>query len=291
MTLLLLAKYHLIIFNGRTDHSKNQIFIDRRNLFLNRFAQQFMPTPKPIVDIRYFESSVPNEDGHEPGEVGKILKLPKSVHFAGARIARKLGELGFSAGTVDHLYVNFTTASKSNQIAYAQKNPDTEHPWYRYVDVGVDAAKINRLSSRKLQQWLNTTTLDVTDFVSKTKKQKSIVAEVRRRVEEEGENLEIVHKTKETKTYSVEVSYRIGSKNGSSSAWVTYRDRQRNETRKGRLTTLNFYEDIFFLVASASISNGTIRFKPRPSFKAKIYNKKYKVPLSLQIADLPLVSD
>ena len=239
-----------------------------------------MPNNELILDIRYYESDVPNTEGTDPVDVGKLLKLPKFSDLAGARIARKLRELGFITGDFNHVYINFTTVLPPDEISYANRSVDRYHPWYRYVDVGVNPAKINKLSATKKQQWLNSITLQVAEFLAAKKaKQKAIVKEVREQLAIHGDAMPIVHKTKETKTYSVTVSYQIAPKIKESTAWVDYVDQKSGEHRRGCFAKLEFYEDILFLVSSISVKGGTIVFKPRASFKESRYNKNIRYRL------------
>ncbi len=249
-----------------------------------------MRNDKLILDIRYFESDTPNVDGFHPADLGKLLTLPrKSSALTGARIARKLRELGFTTGVFDHVYINFSTAAASGEVSFANRSEDRYHAWYRYVDVGVKKMQINRFSTKRKQAWLEAVTLQVMTFLAgKSKEQLAIVDEVCKQLTIHGDALPIVHKIKETKTYSVIVSYQIAPEMKQSTAWVEYVDRKTGQRRLGCFAKLEFYEDIFFLVSSVVVARGTIVFKPRSSFKADLYNKRYKVPITIDIDDLPI---
>src|SRR5262245_30252498 len=130
-----------------------------------------MPSDKRILDIRYFESDVPNVDGADPDYVGKHLSLPKFCDLVGARIARKLREFGFTTGKFNHVYINFSSAVRPEEISFAPRSGDRYHPSYRFVDVGVEAAQINKLSAKKKRAWLESVTLQVASFLAGKSKQ------------------------------------------------------------------------------------------------------------------------
>lgn len=254
-----------------------------------------MAKSKLILDIRYFESDVPNVDGTRPRQLGRLFDLP--VGQIGDRVARKLREFEFTTGgAFDHLYINFSTAVPESRIAYAERSMRAS-PRIRYLDFGADPKAVNRLSQRKKEAWVIAATFDAVTYVAgKDAKQLERIQRIRDLMEEYGDDMPIVHKTKETKTYSVEIYYRIatfGKKDGQgkkipSTVWVEYNDRRSGECRRGWVANLKFYEDIFFLASSIAVKSGQIILKPRTSFKARLYNKRYSVPLTIDIDDLEI---
>lgn len=117
--------------------------------YLRTLCDEPMVKNKLILDIRYFESDVPNVDGMSPQYVGRIFQLPVGFVMTGARIARKLREFGFTTGgAFDHLYINFSTAVPESTMAFAERNMRTL-PWIRYLDFGANPKAVNKLSERK----------------------------------------------------------------------------------------------------------------------------------------------
>jgi hypothetical protein len=251
-----------------------------------------MASGKLLNDIRYFETDEPNLDGCNPQDLGKLLKLPKSHVFTGARIARKSRQLGLTiADKFDHVYINFTSAEEPGSIRFASRSVDREDAWLRYVDVGVSFSKINQMTEVKKQYWLESITLDVMRLVvARSPNQLAIIDEVESLVREFGEELPIVHQIKETKSYSVAVFYRIAPEMKKSTAWIKYHDKSSGLKRVGCFAKLQFYEDIMFLVSGISVSKGFIKLSPRPSYKARLYNQRYKVPIEVDIESLPICS-
>ena len=251
---------------------------------------------KLIVDIRFFEADAPNESGMLPRRVGKLFDIQPGQ--TGDRVARKLRELGFTTGgAFDHVYINFTTAFPAGELSF----PDRDMcglQRFRFVDIGANPKAVNKLSKRKKRDWLTDAVFSAIEFIADENETKlKIVQSVRKEFDRDGENMRFTHKEKSTKTYSVVVSYEIatfGAKDSRgkklhSTAQVEYTDKKTGECRRGILAVLQFHEDIFFLVSSLTVKSGVITFKPRTSYKAKLYNKRYKVPLSVNVADLEIV--
>jgi hypothetical protein len=56
--------------------------------------------------------------------------------------------------------------------------------------------------------------------------------------------------------------------------------------RVGCFAKLQFYEDILFLVSGISISKRFRKLTPRPSYKARLYNQRYKIPIEVDVKSL-----
>lgn len=253
-----------------------------------------MENSKLILDIRYFESAVPNVDGTMPHQIGTLFDLPRAS--GNARIARKLRELGFkTGGAFDHLYINFSTALPLSNISFSERSV---LPRICCVDFGADPKIVNSLSKSEKETWIKDAIFAAVKFIAGDDKDRlKIIQAARHEIDEFGENTTITHKLKETKTYAVRVSYTIAThgkkdadgKSIRSKAWVDYHDKTTGQRRRGLVVSLKFYEDVYFLISSITVKAGEIIFKPRTSFKASLYNEKYNVPLSVKIAELDLV--
>jgi len=109
------------------------------------------------------------------------------------------------------------------------------------------------------------------------------VEQVGEQVLTQGTELEILVKHKETKSYTVRVTYQIFPLGCQSVAHVEYTDKKTGRQGKTVLTHLNELWDIWFLVSSVSVSKGVIRVAPRDSFQASMYTGGYPVPLELPV--------
>ncbi|MCA8959632.1 MAG: hypothetical protein KDC38_03930 [Planctomycetes bacterium] len=250
-----------------------------------------MPSPreKLILDIRYYESEVENVSGEStPDDLGKVYSFPHSTGPIGARIARKLRELGFSVGDFDHLYFNFTPLLPHGQCRLSSRIVDRR---VRYIDFGADPRRINRLGAVKKEAFVIASTFAaLRSIVAKKKRQLTRIDEVERLIHEHGSETEIMHKVKETKRYSVITSYQICPKGRQSIGFVTLVDKESGQSFKGKFARLQHYEDVFFLVGAISVSDGWITLKPRRSVKADVYTGRYRVPIEIAIDDLDAVT-
>ncbi|MDN3649549.1 hypothetical protein QWZ13_11545 [Reinekea marina] len=113
--------------------------------------------------------------------------------------------------------------------------------------------------------------------------QSALIKEVKSEIASKGSEIELLHKHKETKSYEVKLTYQIipnGSDN--SVAKIYYLDKKSSKAFTSEIE-LEFYEDLFFLASNISVSKGLITLKPRAPYRAEIYNKRYGVPISIQI--------
>ncbi len=244
-----------------------------------------MAKEKLILDIRYYESDVENIAGNSlPSGPGRLFQYPKSIHYLGARIARKLREKGFITGSFDHVYINFTTALGDGEARFS---PRETEPWLKYVDYGASPLRINNMSDAEKESFVASTTFDILRLAASGHSAQSVIIDdVQHHIELSGSEIEITHKTKDTKSYTVTVTYQIRPNGRRSLGFVEYVDKKTGNTSRGKFVELNDYEDIFALVGTISVSRGVICLKPRSSFKARLYTKKYEVPIEIPIAEL-----
>lgn len=243
---------------------------------------------KLILDIRYYESNIPNVNGASlPASIGTIFHFPGTCNVHGVRIARKLREIGFHCGNFDHIYVNFTNAVPENVIGFSPRTVHKENSWLRYLDFGLSPSRLNAMpDSQKIEVLLNST-FDVLRFAaSGNPDMLERIQEVVNLVELHGEKLEILHKKKETERHSISVFYQIHNPGMAATALLEFNDKYSGETRRGSFLELSRYEDIFFLVSEISFKNDCVTLKPRSSFKADFRNKQYKVPIIVPIKEL-----
>ena len=234
-----------------------------------------MPREKKILDIRYYSDRKLNSKG----KYVSIFTIKKESLFQGARIARKLRELGFITGDFHHVYINFTDKLSHSEITISKKPCEK---WFKYFDVGIDTKITNQFSSIDRQNFIEEKTFQVLSLINNN--QQILIDQVKKELSLKGSEIEILHKYKETKSYKLKLTYQIHPKNSDNSiAKVYYHNKKTNNTFTSQIV-LKFYEDIFFLASSISVNKGIIKLKPRSSFKAKIFNAKYNVPITIQIA-------
>lgn len=240
---------------------------------------------KLILDIRYFESDKENVDGSSlPSYVGKIFPFSKSVHSLGARIARKLRELGFLTGEFDHLYINYTTTLRETAFQLSQRIPDLR---IRYVDYGASPASVRAMDDTQREAFVATSTFEIlASLFGDDPKQEVLLMRVRKEMEAFGSDLEIIHKVKDTSTYRIIVSYQIRPHGIPSIGLIEYHDKKTGVAGKKPFIELKFYGDVFSLVGSIAVTKGIITLKARSSFKASLYTNRYQIPITIPVEQI-----
>jgi hypothetical protein len=232
-----------------------------------------------ILDIRYYEHGA-----NYPSTLGKEFVFSVDTESIGARIARKLREFGFALEAYDHLYIVFTGKIPENEIKAWSRIID---PRIRCIDYGASITAVGQMSAEKQFEFLYEATFDVLNFlIGKEKGNRQLITKAFEDIHKYNRKLEILHKQKETASYSLTVSYQIKPENEKSIGWVLYIDKKTSLSGKIPFIELEHYQDIFFLVSSISVSKGFIHLKPRNSFRAEIWNKRYSVPIEIPLERL-----
>ena len=175
-----------------------------------------------LKDIRYFESDKPNISGQSlPSYFGKILIPTKDTNYIGQRIARKLNELKFSYGEYDHIYINFTTVLKENEIKISDRKIENT---IKAIDYGLDQIKFNNLNELEKNKFIISATIEILKKISNS------------------ENFLLVEEM----------------------------EKQLNQF--GTELKINFKENQINLI-------------PKKSFRAYLYNGRYKIPIELSLKD------
>ncbi len=161
---------------------------------------------KPIRDIRFFKSVIPNTDGHS---LPSGMNNP-SLTVSARRIALSLREHGFSLGDFDHLYINLTTCPVQDGMALAGRSKDPYHPWYRYYDMSVTPEVYGELEelSDATELISRLTRLLVEHFATDDFGEEKITAAVRQALDE-GADMRIFYKEKKTATRTATVYLRL----------------------------------------------------------------------------------
>ena len=112
-----------------------------------------------------------------------------------------------------------------------------------------------------------------------------LVNQVERLIAEFDTEIKILYKSKETTAYKIDIYYQIASLSGGTQAIIEYENKKDNSCFRG-VQKLQFYDDIYSLVDTITLSNDRITFKPKKSFTADIHNERYKTPIELKLNEL-----
>jgi hypothetical protein len=239
---------------------------------------------KILKEIRFSESEIDNIEGNSlPNNFGKLFIATNDGVAIGQRIARKLNELKFISGEFDHIDINFTTVLKRDDFKISNRNVEK---WLKYIDYGLSPSDFNSLTDSEKELFLNKTTFKVLKTLyEKENQQLKAIDEVENLIRQFNSQININYKTKETNSYKIEISYQIKPNNGSSKAIIQYFDKKANFQGQ-TFFYLYFYDDIYPLVDAISVKGNTIILSPKKSFRADLYNQRYKTPLQFEISHL-----
>ena len=101
--------------------------------------------------------------------------------------------------------------------------------------------------------------------------------------------IEIHYKTKETKSYRIEIYFQIAPINKVSNLKLKYTDKK-NNLRFTKNFELEFYSDIYYLIDTISLRNNRIILKPKKSYRAELHNENYKTPIEFEITELKKIT-
>jgi hypothetical protein len=237
-----------------------------------------------LKDIRYYESNSLNMEGQSmPGNLGKIFTPTKDTTYIGQRIARKLNELNYSFGECDHIYINLTPILDENKIKISSRNIDKK---IKYIDFGVDEIKFNKLDDGQKDDFIKLSTINILQEIS-NEFNLLLINQMARQLFQFETELLINYKNKEISLYKINISYQIKPKNSFTKAVIDYKDKRTNCCRRASFE-LQFYDDIYSLVDSVVLKNNTIILNPKKSFRADLYNERYKTPIELNLSDLEI---
>lgn len=239
---------------------------------------------KIVKEIRYSESEMENIEGNSlPGNFGKIYKTGLDIVAIGQRIARKLNELKFVSGEFDHIDINFTTLLQHEEFRMSKRDVEK---WLKYVDYGLSPSIFNTKTDTEKCDFIREATFKVLKCIYSSEAEKiETIAKVENLVHRFDTEMRIHYKTKETSSYKIDISYQIKPNGGSSKAIVEYLDKKQNS--KGQaFFDLRFYDDIYPLVDTISVKESVIVLNPKKSFRAELYNERYKTPLQFPINQL-----
>lgn len=247
------------------------------------------PKPKPLRDIRYFESlERPSFGQPMPGYAGKLFQFPKSITALGQRIGMKCEELGLSIGRADHLYLCFTPALADDAFAPTDYAIET---WHRYALHGLhgdfnalpDQDKLARVSEATFRVLAGMILPAEGDQAQDSAR---ALAAVRAGMETQGEALRIVIKEKATKRYAVRVEQTVPVHPRRVPVFVIVTDLANGVTKEAQVADVRFYDEAPSLVDRIAIVKDVLTIHPRKSFRAQLVTRPYKVPVELDLAAL-----
>lgn len=243
---------------------------------------------KTIADIRYFASEHPNRAGQSlPADCSVHFTFPKLLHYWGRRIAKRLANYDFSAGSFDHLYINYSNCITVGQCFMAERSVEK---WLCYVDYGVSHQQLQQLDEMAIEQFIiNSTFIALALCCADDPERQAILETVKAEVMQYQTELLIDVKAKETQSYSVCISHKIRPHGEKSCGVVTWRDHKSGVVLSGKFIELNKAEDIFPLTGSITVKDNKITIKPRASFRAELYTRHYTLPLVIDIQELTAV--
>jgi len=234
-----------------------------------------------IKDIRYYESD--SVDKLYPGYLGKLFHPTADTNYIGQRIARKLNELNFSYGEIDHIYINLTTALNENDLLISKRNIDKR---IKYVDYGLLAKEYNALTDNDKNDLLKSITFRVLKYISASENlMLKRVEEVETIMNKADTEVRINYKTKETNIYKINIDYQINPISASTRAIVEYVDKKDNSKREGFIP-LYVYEDIYYLIDTITFKDDVLTLSPKKSYTADLSNNRYSTPIKLKISEL-----
>jgi hypothetical protein len=237
--------------------------------------------PKPLRDIRYFESSdAPAFGKSMPAYASDLFSLPKEAVALGQRVGRKCEELGISIGSADHLYLCFTPSIPEGEIAQASYAIE---PWHRFMLYGL-RSQFNELSSTEKLAKVVEATFGALALLSPASA--AVLGLLRGSVESLGEDLRVRIRHKETKHYEVCVEQTVPVHPRPATIFVratNLKTQRSNETKVGEV---RFHDEAPSLVDRLVISKNMLTIHPRKSFRAALVAAPYSVPFQVDLGEL-----
>lgn len=234
-----------------------------------------------IRDIRIYESDIENIDHNSsPNELGRIFKIdfPHDTYIHRYRVfihrlILVLREHGFELPGYNHLYINLTPLLPFGQIQLAKRSLDTYHPWFRYVDVGLNPISFNQLSeSEKLEQLF-----DIIEnallYVIDAGNYRQLINESIAAVLTQGENFESVYKFKETDAQVAKIIVRLLN-NGRYAVRIQVQTNDGQTRFTHSLETQYDHYDLVQQFGTIILNKNSVVIKPRQNAFSEHYGHK-----------------
>ncbi|OGH10430.1 MAG: hypothetical protein A2857_05420 [Candidatus Levybacteria bacterium RIFCSPHIGHO2_01_FULL_36_15] len=235
--------------------------------------EKFLLKSKLVNDIRIHQPRSSREE---------IYAFPKGYQMIGTRYALKLREIKFLIQG-NHLFnVYFNPELSVGEILFADENKwNPVGKGFQDVEIGVNPSKFNPLSDKEKNEFI---VQHITKMFTEVNKRYKLDLKALKQVEsiilESGEDMEFVYKIKETQKYKVIISYQVKLPN-EAKAFITYIDKQNNNS-SGKVTVpTQLFEDIFYLAGSIQVKDSMVTLKSRDSHISQVYTKRYELPMKI----------
>lgn len=234
--------------------------------------------PKPLRDIRYFESVGALQPGASmPSYASELFDLPKEAIALGQRIGRKCEEIGVSIGSADHLYICFTPSLPEgtlNPTDYAME------PWHRFILCGLG----RDFNERGLEERLQIVCGATFDSIAALAEGGADELDwLQRDVIAKGDALRVTLRTKETKKYRVTVEQTVPVHPSPSSVFVRVEEIATSQVVEVQVAEVPFHDDAPSLVDRLTIVDEVLMIHPRKSFRAELITQDYELPLQVNL--------
>jgi len=235
---------------------------------------------KPIKDIRFFEYR--RADPFAFDHLGTLYSLvePREAGVLGSRYAVFLASRGFRTPGFHHVYV---TLRPDLPLAEAQAGGPALEPWMVRVDVGLPLANWPSEAAAQRRR-LTVAAARALEFLAQEYDlDASPLGACESEMLEHGPGLELTRLTKATGAYTLEITYQARPFGTPSPVFASYHDHRTGRAGKAQILLLDNWEDVFPLIARATVSKGAIILSSRPSFCASLTTRTYKTPIQIRI--------
>ena len=159
---------------------------------------------KKISDIRLFKSVLENVDRNDL----PVGFTAKHLYVIMRRIVLKLRENNYSLGDFDHLFLNFTTCLEEGDIQPAKRSVG-QGGWSRFYDVGVSQVQFQSLEAPAQADFIVDRLQETLLRYFSGDGQETVIRDSIRQAVEQGEQMQMVYKTKESGEYKAVLSLRV----------------------------------------------------------------------------------
>lgn len=240
-------------------------------------------TERILRDIRFYEHMPGNYAGKFDGILGNVYQNTSDTEYIGQRIARKLNELNFVSGIFDHIYVCLSPSLEQNEMQVSETELDNR---LKSVNYGVKPSIFNSLSDFAKDKWAKQSIFKALRFLFKSDGEKArLISQVEDLITKYNQEIQISYKSKETKSYKVDLSYQIKPNGQASKMLITYLNKKENTASHGSINLIS-YEDVYSLVDTITVNDNTLVLNPKKSNIAHILSSRYKTPLTIKIEEL-----
>lgn len=207
--------------------------------------------PSRINDIRYF-----------CGDIHKYLEGHNDAVAFGRRLAWLLNGEGFSLGAYLSLYIFLTPSLKPGAVQITDYGGDW---WQRYTHVGVPQDFPNTRDASELVMCgtvaaLKTIRPDLT----------TIVEDAEQMVRMHGDDLRFLLKTRQTKRFTIDISFNIAVWPHPSFLFVSLTDRSSGAFLEAPPIPVRFYAEAFDLVGAIKVTDAAAAILPNQSVGARL---------------------